>query len=632
MSSRDWGGTAIKGRRMGTFAPKYILAGLIVLICAACIPSVAGADVDMTGKIAPGPAPKSGLGLPGLGAEPLVNSEHDGVYHCSDAYSTIANVAGGLAIGNCPKNEEFDVEDYGYGGEKPGYFYGGYFANVGACAWAKISEALKEKSGNLGHCSGGIGYEYGTFYSQINSGSAEDGFYVTNRVACEEYANAYPWGADTAAGPIRNVPAYTESHETAGFPALKWRYVTNNGKYVMVRDTTVGGGAGNWVFVERSCLPATLPTADEELSPKATVTTGTPTGVATPNATLVGYVNPNGVPTKYFFEYGTTESYGSYTTTESAGEGTTVVQENAAISGLAPGTTYYFRIVASSATGEVFGGPVAFTTQPVPSVTTTAASGVEEEQATLNGEVNGNGLNTTYHFEYGENTAYGSSTSAVGIGSGASSPSVAVTGLKPGTTYHYRIVAESTAGRAEGADHTFTTPVSVTWATGEGGSLQQLFYVGPNGTVYEAYETSKAEWITESVSSGYGASSKVTWAPGQSAVQELFYVGSGGAVYEAYMTSKNEWITQVISSGYGATGQVTFGNNQVFYVGSGGTVYEIYSNQNKWINQAISSGYGATGQLTFANNQVFYVGSGGTVYEIYSNEGKWITQSVGSGA
>jgi hypothetical protein len=216
MSGRGWGGTAVSDGRKGAFATRHILASLIVLICVACIPSVASADVDMTGKIAPGPALKSGLSSPGLGAEPLVNSEHDGVYHCSDAYSTIANVAGGLAIGNCPKNEEFDVEDYGSGGES-GYFYGGYFANVGACAWVKISEALKEKSGNLGHCAGGIGYEYGTFYSKINSETVHDGFYVNNGVACEEYANVYPWGADTAAGPIRNVAPYTESHENAGY-------------------------------------------------------------------------------------------------------------------------------------------------------------------------------------------------------------------------------------------------------------------------------------------------------------------------------------------------------------------------------------------------------------------------------
>jgi hypothetical protein len=204
MSGRGRGKAMVGDWCKGAFAPRYILAGLIALICMACIPSVASADVDMTGKIAPGPALKSGLRSPGLGAEPLVNSEHDGIYHCSVAYSTIANVAGGLAIGNCPRNEELDVEDYGSGGEESGYFYGGYFANVGVCAWVKISEVLKEKSGNLGHCSGGIGYEYGTFYSQINSGSVHDGFYINNRVACEEYANVYPWGADTAAGPINS--------------------------------------------------------------------------------------------------------------------------------------------------------------------------------------------------------------------------------------------------------------------------------------------------------------------------------------------------------------------------------------------------------------------------------------------
>jgi hypothetical protein len=446
----------------------------------ACISNVASADVDMTGRIAPGPAVKSGLHSPGLGAEPLVNSEHDGVYHCSDAYSTIANVAGGLAIGNCPRNEELDVEDYGNGGEESGYFYGGYFANLGVCAWVKISEALKEKGGNLGHCSGGIGYEYGTFYSQINSGSVHDGYYVNNRVACEEYANVYPWGADSAAGPIRSVPPYTPSHEEQGYPALKWRYVTNNGKYVMVRDATVGGGEGNWVFVERSCLPASLPSASEPL-PKPTATTGTPTAIATPNATLIGFVNPNGPDTKYFFEYGTTESYGSYTTTGDAGSGTTVVQEDAPISGLAPGTTYYFRIVASSVGGETFGGPVAFTTQPPPAVSTSAASEVQQFQAQLNGNVNSEGLPTHYYFEYGTTTSYGHTEPTLpGSETNTSGPvSVKITSLIPDTTYHYRIVAKSSAGTSDGEDQVFTTELTSKPST----------ILAPNGNQYIYYRS-----------------------------------------------------------------------------------------------------------------------------------------------
>jgi len=94
---------------------------------------------------------------------------------------------------------------------------------------------------------------------------------------------------------------------------------------------------------------------------------------------------------------------------------------------------------------------------PPPAATTTAASGVVEGQATLNGEVNGNGVDAEYRFEYGETSAYELSTPWVASGSGDSKESVTVTGLRPGTTYHYRLVAKDSAGKAEGSDQTFTT-------------------------------------------------------------------------------------------------------------------------------------------------------------------------------
>ncbi len=61
---------------------------------------------------------------------------------------------------------------------------------------------------------------------------------------------------------------------------------------------------------------------------------------------------------------------------------------------------------------------------------------------------------------------------------------------------------------------------------------------------------SSGVWTTEAVSSGYGASGQVTWATGEhGSVQQVFYAGSGGTVYEAYMNSNGEWTTQAIASG-----------------------------------------------------------------------------------
>jgi predicted lipoprotein with Yx(FWY)xxD motif len=71
------------------------------------------------------------------------------------------------------------------------------------------------------------------------------------------------------------------------------------------------------------------------------------------------------------------------------------------------------------------------------------------------------GGTTTYHFEYGTSTAYGSSTPVPDADASAmvATPvSAQITGLTPGTTYHWRLVSEnSTEGEASTQDQTFTT-------------------------------------------------------------------------------------------------------------------------------------------------------------------------------
>jgi hypothetical protein len=94
-----------------------------------------------------------------------------------------------------------------------------------------------------------------------------------------------------------------------------------------------------------------------------------------------------------------------------------------------------------------------------PSVETKPATVVGETSSTLNGTVNPNGAETKYHFQYGTTTFYGSSTSEASAGSGSENlpESSNVTGLKPFTTYHFRVVATNSNGTAYGADEVFWT-------------------------------------------------------------------------------------------------------------------------------------------------------------------------------
>jgi len=191
------------------------------------------------------------------------------------------------------------------------------------------------------------------------------------------------------------------------------------------------------------------------LSPS--VETLSATSVASTTATLNGKVNPNSLETKAYFEYGTTTSYGSKTAEVNVVSGGTTVERNEPISGLSPGTTYHFRIVASNSSGTSQGADKTFTTPSPPSVITWIFKMEDPESATLQAFVNPKGLSTTYQFEYG--TKSGTYTTTVPIpaesaGSGTESKLVSykVTGLTPNTKYYYRVTASNSAGKSNGGE------------------------------------------------------------------------------------------------------------------------------------------------------------------------------------
>src|SRR4051794_5414881 len=96
---------------------------------------------------------------------------------------------------------------------------------------------------------------------------------------------------------------------------------------------------------------------------------------------------------------------------------------------------------------------------PAPAATTAPATDVSRTTATLHGTVDANGSATMYHFEYGTTTSYGLVTpeASAGEGDAPAAGSAPITDLTPNTTYHFRVVATSAGGTANGADRTFKT-------------------------------------------------------------------------------------------------------------------------------------------------------------------------------
>jgi hypothetical protein len=218
-----------------------------------------------------------------------------------------------------------------------------------------------------------------------------------------------------------------------------------------------------------------------------TATTGSASSVGVTSASVDGTVNPNGNATTYAFQYGPTTNYGLQTATTDAGSGTTSTAAHATLSGLVSGTTYHYRLVATSAAGSTSGSDATFTTaKRPPTVSTSSPSLVTSSSATLQGHVDPNGNATTYTFEYGPTTAYGLQTSATSAGAGTTSTGVHATvgGLQSGTTYHYRLVATSTDGSVASSDATFVT-------TGD--------HAAPGGTMPAVSETAAVNIGTHSV-------------------------------------------------------------------------------------------------------------------------------------
>ena len=246
--------------------------------------------------------------------------------------------------------------------------------------------------------------------------------------------------------------------------------------------------------------------------------TGTVSAVSGTSATLNGTVNPGGAATDWWFEYGTSSAYGTKTTPTDAGAGVANLSVSKALSGLAPATTYHYRLVAKNSSATANGADGIFTTASPPVAVTSSATGVGPSVATLGGTVNPNGESTNWYVEYGTSTSYGtkSATTSAGSGTASKAVSIAVSGLTPGKTYHFRLVAISSAGTTAGADKTFVTaepPAAVTSAASSIGTTSAKLNgsVDPNGratTFYFEFGTSTAYGTkTSSSSAGSGSSS-----------------------------------------------------------------------------------------------------------------------------
>jgi hypothetical protein len=209
------------------------------------------------------------------------------------------------------------------------------------------------------------------------------------------------------------------------------------------------------------------------------VSTGEAQNIVQTTATLSGTVNPEGAETKCYFAYidqagyekaekgdaeekaragGDPYSEGETTSPLKVTEAGGVVYTGAEpqtipptpISGLRPGKSYRYALVAISAVGKQIGPPGAFATSPgtPPLVSTGDASGVSQNAATLSGTVGTNSLQTEYGFEIA--TELGNYGGGLGGGWGPPTGLGSTIGCGPGVLLQRMLAA---GGTAAGLDH-----------------------------------------------------------------------------------------------------------------------------------------------------------------------------------
>lgn len=201
------------------------------------------------------------------------------------------------------------------------------------------------------------------------------------------------------------------------------------------------------------------------------VTTYSATGVNNTNATLNGYIDPNGSYVTRWFEYSVNSTY-LYSSTSKTNQSTYPGNFSDTIYNLSPNTIYYYRAAAQGSNGNVvYGNVLTFVTNSgisynscingicTPTAVTSMATSIGQSNARLNGiALVNNAVYTSGYFEYGTTQALGRVTTNKSIGSTQSNPFYEnLYGLASDTTYYYRAVVTNQYGTSRGDIANFRT-------------------------------------------------------------------------------------------------------------------------------------------------------------------------------
>jgi hypothetical protein len=239
---------------------------------------------------------------------------------------------------------------------------------------------------------------------------------------------------------------------TGSFTSNIYGLVYNTNYYVRAYATN-SAGTSYGAQVNFKSLDATLPTVSTNSVDNITLTLASCGGDVTSGGGSA--VTARGVC------WGTTQN--PTTANSHTSDGTGTGSFTSSLIGLAVGTTYHVRAYAINGVGIAYGSDRSFTTlvtPTIPTVTTTAISGISQTSAISGGNVTSIGSSDVivrglcWSISANPTTTDNVTTDGAGIGSFTSN----IVGLIAGTTYHVRAYARNSSGIAYGSDRTFATP------------------------------------------------------------------------------------------------------------------------------------------------------------------------------
>lgn len=314
------------------------------------------------------------------------------------------------------------------------------------------------------------------------------------------------------------------------------------------------------------------------------------------------------------------------------------------VSGLTPGTTYYFKAYAVNGSGVGYGDQLSFTTTiGSPIVQTLTSSEVSNNTATLKGRMDSDGgaAISSYGFVYATSQNPTLQNQTLELGSSLSNPGEFIgllQGLSQNTTYYFRAYATNVQGTSYGANLSFTTTNVISVPSIITSSVTDITYnsavsggeITDDGgaTVLErgvCWSTSPNPTTANSktadgTGSGSFVSSLFNLNPETKYYLRAYARNSGGTAYgnEIEFTTSSEPIPNNLNA-------IQFVDNTVGYAVGDGIVIKTSNGGSNWVTVKQSSSIEFT-SVYFINSSLGYIGANDQFYSyIYRTSNSGLT-------